>query len=160
MIKVLMVVILASAAMAAIYYVLNEMRVAKACSEQLLRIYKALELYELDRGALPTLAYFPDDAFEDPDSLMVALTPFGIDHATAICPSSPGILEDIGLTYIWNVRLNGQKLSQTGEPQWMLVEMSALSADVPAPHMGRYNVLYTDGTIRQLRDPLQELRGL
>ena len=51
-------------------------------------------------------------------------------------------------------------LRRNGPPVWMLVEMTAVSSDLPAPHLGQCNVLFTDGSIRRIRDPLKELPGL
>ena len=159
-VKVLFLAALASFAIGVMYFLLVQVRLGRTCASQLGHIYKALEMYELERGTLPTLAFFPDDARVDDDSLSVALAPFGIDQATTVCPSLPPVLTDLGMTYVWNVRMNGQKLTTTTEPTWLLVEMNALTVDVPAPHMGRYNVLYSDGTVRQSRTPLGDLRGL
>jgi hypothetical protein len=61
---------------------------------------------------------------------------------------------------IWNVRLNGKKIPRGEERQWMLVEMNALSTDVPAPHLRRYNVLYSDGAVEQVRRPQDVLADL
>jgi prepilin-type processing-associated H-X9-DG protein len=42
----------------------------------------------------------------------------------------------------------------------MIVDLTALAVDVPAPHPGGCNVLYSDGVVRRVRDPLKSLRGL
>lgn len=38
-------------------------------------------------------------------------------------------------------------------PRWIVTEINAMSPNVPAPHGSRYNVLYTDGSVRQQRIP-------
>lgn len=141
-------------------YILTQMRRAAQCSAHLQSIYRALELYEMDRGTLPTLAYFPDQPLEDTDSLRVVLEPYGLVPDRCICPQSRPIQRAEGLTYLWNVQLNGQRLPRGADAVWMLVDMNALSADVPAPHFGRYHALFSDGSVRRIRDPFRELPGL
>jgi prepilin-type processing-associated H-X9-DG protein len=129
------------------------------CAANLRRIYSAMELYEIDRGTLPRLALFPDEPKQDNDSLPVALRPFGAEGDVCVCPSLPADHRALGLTYVWNVQLNGKKLKGAGPPAWMLVEVSALSDNVPPPHPGGYNVLYTDGSVQRSRTPPPGLQG-
>lgn len=148
-------------ALMGIYYLLAQVRMAMACGENLRTIYRALELYEYERGTLPALAFFPDNPFDDSDSLRVVLEPYGAGGAACICPHAPPALSELGLTYLWNVRLNGRKLPRDpAERDWLLVEINAASGDVPAPHLGRYNVLYTDGTVERISSPQGKLKGL
>jgi hypothetical protein len=158
--KVVVLVAVLLLAVATLYYVLYQMSMQQSCGKNLLQIHRALQLYEIDRGTLPRLAFFPDDAKQDADSMRVVLEPYGADGTTCECPSLPGVLGELGLTYVWNVRLNGKKTPRDDQPTWMLVEICALSSDVPAPHMGQYNVLYSDGKVRRVKNPLQELQGL
>lgn len=144
-----------------IYHLLAQVRLSMACGENLRAIYRALELFEYERGTLPALAFFPDNPFEDSDSLRVVLEPYGAGGSMCVCPHAPRALSELGLTYVWNVRLNGRKMPRDpAERDWMLVEISAVSGDVPAPHLGRYNVLYTDGTVERISEPQQQLKGL
>jgi hypothetical protein len=135
-----------------IYWTLMRASMTVRCSERLLRIYQALELYDMERGALPRLAFFPDEPMTDPDSIRVALEEYGVDHECWICPASHPSIANTGLSYIWNVRLNSVSLRSLTERQWMLVEINALSRDVAAPHFGRYNVLFTDGQVERRSD--------
>ncbi|HMP74820.1 MAG TPA: hypothetical protein PKE12_00850 [Kiritimatiellia bacterium] len=141
-------------------HILVQVRRTAACAENLQSIYRALELYELERGVLPTLAYFPDQPMEDADSLRTVLEPYGLNGQRCLCPASHRFIQSEGLTYIWNVGLNGQRMPRGEETTWMLVDISALTDDVPAPHLWRYNVLYSDGTVKRARSPLRELQGL
>ena len=160
-VKLLLLIAGFAVAITVLYYALAEVRSARECRTHLQQIYRAMELYEVDRGILPTMAFFPDDPRQDTDSLRVILETYGVEPGAFVCPAMPDTLADLGLTYVWNVQLNGKRMHQEGdEPRWMLVEISALSIDVPAPHLRRYNVLFTDGTIQRMRYPLQELRGL
>ena len=158
--KVLVLIVVLLAAVSVIYFVLYQASLQKECAGNLLRLYRAIELYEVDRGTLPRLAFFPDDPNQDVDSIRDALEAYGADGSACVCPTAPDSQIELGLTYVWNVRLNHRKMPRDGEPEWMLVEISALSVDVPAPHLGQYNVLYTDGKVRRVKYPLQELRGL
>lgn len=131
-----------------------------SCDSNLKKVFRALELYEVDRGSLPTLAYFPSDPQNDADSIVVALESYGADSHICVCPAMHSVLRELGLTYIWNAALSGQHLHRNGPPVWVLVEMTAINSDLPTPHLGHYNVLFSDGTVRRVRDPLKELSGL
>lgn len=157
--KMLALLALAAAAIFLLYDTLNRARRAKACEENLRKIFRAIELHEMDRGVLPSLAYYPDEPRENTESLRVALENYGVDADACVCPAMPATLRDTGLTYIWNPALNGQKLP-AGAPVWMVVDMTALSADLPPPHRGGYHVLYSDGSVKRISDPLRQLRGL
>lgn len=152
LIEVLILVLVLTGVAIGVGYFVRQHRVLRDCRNNLRRIYSALEMYEIERGTLPRLAFFPDDAKQDKDSLLTVLQPYGAGGHVCVCPASPPSHEAVGLTYIWNVQLNGRKL-RGGDPEWMLVEINALSPTVPAPHMGRYNILYTDGEIRLSRHP-------
>lgn len=127
------------------------------CEQNLKSIYTALETYEAKNHMLPKLAYFPDDP-NDADSLRTVLEGDLPDLKACICPGLHPMLREMGMTYIWNMRLNGKPLPQHDEQQqWMLVEMTAISRDVPSPHIGGYNVLYTDGSVKHVANPTAEL---
>ena len=123
----------------------------RECRRHLEQIYAALELYEAEKGRLPDLAFYPEDAFNDEGSLRVFLARRGFDPDLAVCPGTPAAVRRRGLSYVWNVKMNGARLAR-GRRRWLLTEISALSPDVPAPHMGHYFVLYSDGTIESARE--------
>ena len=114
----------------------------------------------LGRVVLPTLAYFPADPQTDADSLSVALESYGADARTCVCPAMHPVLRELGLTYIWNSSLSGKRLPRSGPPVWLLVEMTAIGSDLPPPHFGQFNVLFSDGTVHRVTSPLKELPGL
>lgn len=140
--------------------VLSQFRAAADCKDNLRAIFRALEHYELERGVLPTLAFYPDQPMEDSDSLRVVLEPYGLAGSRCLCPQARPILRKEGLTYLWNTRLNGQRIPRGGDAVWMLVDLHALSDEVPAPHFGRYHALFSDGSVRLIRNPRSELPGL
>ena len=104
--------------------------------------------YEYEAGVLPEMAYYPDDVRLDPESMYSILEPYGLAATNCVCPGCAAVLQDTGITYVWNTQVNGKPLRSLDPPQWLVVEMNALSAKVPAPHWGRYNVLYSDGKVR------------
>lgn len=139
---------------------LESLRSSHECQKNLRTLYRALEMYEMERGALPKLSFFPDLPTEDADSLRIALEPFGATASSCVCESAPHNFQELGLTYIWNTRLNGHKIPKGSQREWMLIEVQALSTDVPAPHWGRYHVLYSDGEVERIADPKKKLEGL
>ena len=145
-----------------LFFVLSQnVRDRQMCEGNMKSIYSALVRYEADHGKLPTLAYFPPYPQTDADSLPVVLVEKYIaDSRTCVCPALHSALRDKGLTYVWNTSLSSAPIPRNGAPRWMLVEMTAISRDLPAPHMGRYNVLYTDGSVKRVADPIRELPGL
>lgn len=128
-------------------------RQVNRCSENLEVIHSALLEYHQQSGHLPELAFFPDDAQLDPDSLYAQLAPFGLLPTHCLCPSAPPALRETGMTYIWNVSLNGAVLDQLPDVAWVLVEVHALSGSVRPPHGNRYNTLFSDGTVELLSTP-------
>lgn len=144
---------------AGIYTAVHQNMLTKKCANNLRNIYTALENFEVDRGTLPRAAFYPDDPKQDNDSLLVALQPYRAQSDLYICPAAPAVQKDTGLTYVWNVQLNGRKMHVSGAPVWMIVELNALSDAVPAPHFGGYNILYTDGSVQRSKEPPKGLRG-
>ncbi|NCC52056.1 MAG: hypothetical protein EOM20_12680 [Spartobacteria bacterium] len=132
------------------YLTFQNWKKERICAAQLAAIYDAVSRYEIRQGILPALQFYPVDPASQEGSLRLFLMGEGVRGDDAVCPSSPRIFRKTGQTYLWNDALNGQHLSALKEPRWMLVEMNALSTDVPPPHWGRYHVLMTDGTIRKL----------
>ncbi|OGV42554.1 MAG: hypothetical protein A2X46_04625 [Lentisphaerae bacterium GWF2_57_35] len=154
----LAVVLLTAGAIGVVVYTISlEQIEANQCENRLHRLYSALEQYEIDRGMLPHVAFFPDDPKQDSDSLPTALAAYVAGPEIYICPATPKLFQDTGLTYVWNVELNGKKLRDSKEPVWILTEINALSDQVPAPHWRRYHILYTDGSVRHSRTPPKSL---
>lgn len=155
----LLVVLFLLACMAgAAWHISHQVLMRKQCKRNLYTIYNALELYEIDRGTLPRLAFFPDKPRTDPDSPLVVLRPYCSDPSVFVCPSAPDHYRQTGLTYIWNVNLNGRKMRGVEPPAWIMTELQALEDTVPAPHLGIYNVLYTDGHVRKMKAPPEGVR--
>lgn len=145
---------------AATYAMWRAKRNAHQCVQHLRHIYLALEMYELDHGSLPHMAFFPDDAWLSADSMLVVLDPYGVTGNTGMCPSAHDTVQTYGLSYIWNANLNGKTLHELDANTWLVTELNALSDQVRAPHLGRYTTLYADGRILRSRrkpDDLMEI---
>ncbi|MEM7393436.1 MAG: hypothetical protein AAF492_13915, partial [Verrucomicrobiota bacterium] len=143
----MMLIFISVLAGSVIFYYYSSNRNADRCLENLKQIYLAIGLYEFDTGLLPNLSFYPDRPKEDATSLRVVLEKYGATGKSYLCPSSHGLVRDTGLSYVWNVALNGRTLKEFKDPVWMLVEVNAVSEEVPPPHLGRYHILYTDGQV-------------
>jgi len=144
---------LAAIAISAAVSFVRSARDERGCIENLRSVYDAVRRYDEKRASLPDLAFFPSDVRRDLDSLLVVLEPHGLREAQCVCPSADRVLAETGITYVWNVSLNGRSLSSLEIPVWMMVEINALSASVPATHRGGYHVLYSDGRVEREINP-------
>jgi prepilin-type processing-associated H-X9-DG protein len=167
LLRALAVAAVFSIILSGLYAYLGRMRRTVQCAGHLTRIYYALEMYELAEDTLPTFAFFPDTQSNRTGgdatgilSLRELMETYDVEADLCICPSAPRALADLGLTYVWNTSLNGKPLPEPEQRQWMLVEMQAILPELPAPHLGRFNVLYTDGTVERVRSPHEKLEGL
>ncbi|HOW97686.1 MAG TPA: type II secretion system protein [Kiritimatiellia bacterium] len=160
LIELLVVVLILAIGIVWTVHHVRQQRLTRRCAEQLWHIYTALEMYEIDRGTLPRLAFFPNDPKQDADSLFTVIQPYTASEGLTVCPALPPAQRALGLTYVWNVENNGRKLHPPGVARWMLVEISALSDSVPPPHEGRYHILYSDGQVELSENPPPDLRRL
>lgn len=149
----LLFIVLAILAGAIAYSVFRAEKRARQCIQHLRHLYLALEMYELDHGTLPHMAFYPDDARYAANSMLVVLDPYAITSEIGLCPGSHEVVREHGLSYIWNANLNGKPLHEQSGQTWLVTELSALSDQVPAPHLGRYITLYADGRIARSRKP-------
>lgn len=149
---VVSLVLLASLAVVGSLYA-RQIHYERACRDRLGHVYQALSKYVDDHGALPELAFFPDNPNSDEDSMLTVLAPYGCTEDDLLCPGTAAILRDTGNTLIWNIRLGGEDPRKQITPQWMVTEINAMSAEVPPPHGPSYNVLYSDGTVRRQKIP-------
>ena len=128
------------------------------CQMNLIQIYKAVELYTIEHKTLPSLAFYPDSPQRGTDSMIRVLRNYGLDPACTVCPATPDPVRWTGLSYVWNPSLNGKRFEDFQDPVWMVVDIQAVSTEVPAPHLGTYLVLYSDGTILETQEPPAVLR--
>ena len=136
-----------------IYSWTRGLNLSRSCETNLKKLYLALELYELEHKQLPTLAFYPNKPGLDRDSILPVLSHLADIKDACVCKAAHPFLRQTGLTYVWNVQLNGVELPKTGEAKWMLTDIQAISDSVDPPHQGHYHVLYTDGRVIRSIDP-------
>jgi len=133
-------------------------RSTEACRDQLENIYQALRFYEQENGRLPALELFPVNPDETDETLMKILSDQpGFQPDWLICPSSPEVLREQGITYLWNTELNQSSLSDRDSITWVLVDIHALDDSLPGPHFGKVHILYSDGSVELSADPPHSL---
>lgn len=132
----------------------------EACRTQLENIYQALRQYEQEHGRLPALQLFPVDYTEDGEEItlrnLLSDQP-GFQAEWLLCPGSPEILRQHGITYLWNTELNQSSLTDRKDITWVLVDMQALDDNLPGPHFGKVHILFTDGRVELTDDPPHNL---
>ncbi len=69
------------------------------------------------------------------------------DNSPWVCPGLPLKLRKKGLSFIYNDSIAGKRPRHPSET-WVLIEMNAVSAKIPAPHPKGYNILFADGSIQ------------
>ena len=71
-----------------------------------------------------------------------------------ICPTCSPEWKDVGLNYVWNAKLNGRKLSELKPDTWLMMDCAAahewMVSNHYCGHLGKVNVLYVDGTVKQI----------
>ena len=118
------------------------------CLSNLRQIGMAVELFVQSEGTYPNAKFYSESPLKDPSSIVWILEPYGLKGDVFICPASPPILAEKGLTYLWNDELSGKNPAQVRSPQnvWMVVGVTALDERVSS-HSGGYNILYADGHV-------------
>lgn len=129
----------------------NEARQAE-CQSRLERLFKEIKAYDARHGHLPQAAFYPRRPQTDPDSLRVLL---GTKYPELfLCPTCSPDLQRLGLNYVWNERLNGQRLADLADPAntWLLMDFVGahdwMTANHYCGHRGGVNILFADGTVR------------
>jgi hypothetical protein len=130
---------------------------ADRCEQRLLKLYQSLQDYERQHGRLPSLELFPEDPRDSEKSLLQALQAFDPDPEAGTCPACHPVLQEHGLTYLWNTALNQSSLRARKESTWVLVDIQALDDRIPGPHFGAYHILYTDGRVERSNAPPHSL---
>lgn len=134
------------------FRVLNRRLVdTRECRARLQRIYAALELYEFNEGRLPELAFYPTGPLTSAESLVTALSRYGLRPSDCVCPASGHAIRESGLSYLWNPNLNQHALGASAQPVWMLVEVEAINPQLAPPHLSGYHILYSDGTVKSAK---------
>jgi len=94
-------------------------------------------------GGLPSAAFYPEgDPKTDRKSIVKLIA--GAPQQLFVSPFAPPALQDKGLTYAWNDKVNGKGLDQVGNT-WLLVDLAAFIADSKLPRPSKYLILYANG---------------
>ncbi|NQT86833.1 hypothetical protein HQ560_08725 [bacterium] len=94
-------------------------------------------------GRLPSAAFYPQgDPKKDPKSIVRLVQ--GAPPELFISPFAPPALQQKGLTFAWNDKVNGKGLDSVSR-EWLLVDLAAFIADPKIPKPKKYLILYGDG---------------
>lgn len=134
------------------YKNVHDRAAAMKCQHNLRQIGMIL----MTSGPLPKAAFYPKgDPMKDPKSIRVLLSK-KVPGEMFVCPAAPPELAKKGLTFLWNDKLNGRSMMGVRKT-WVLIEMNCLGKPAVAPHMGKYHVLYTDGSVATVTQPPKEI---
>jgi prepilin-type processing-associated H-X9-DG protein len=126
------------------------------CVENLKQLYKLIQKFETKYAQLPYAAFYPENPLSDKDNIINMLG----DEAKkwGMCPTIGKELDGItNIEYIWNAQLNGNKISNIKDPSntWLLMDIASqhdwMIQNKYAGHQGGYNVLYADGTVKNIQ---------
>ena len=121
------------------------------CQNNLKQIQHAIMMFSMQNNdRLPDAVFYPENP-DDPKAINNILKSY-CGAGVFICPSLPEELKKRKLTYIWNDEFSNKRAGG-GAKKWLMVEMTAVKPEIPAPHSGGYNILYVDGHIEQSKDP-------
>jgi len=131
-----------------------------ACTQQLRAVATALQMFANAEGKLPDAAFYPKgDPKTDPKSIVVLLKGY-VDPKGFICPSAPESLKQKGLTFVWNQAASGKDPAALDPKTWLMIEINAVSAKFPPPHLGKYHVLCADFNVREVDKVPEDLAKL
>lgn len=122
------------------------------CQQHLRQAAQLLMMYEMNHGHLPDADFYPKDPLRDPRSIIRIIPEL---QPLLVCRSMPDSLARRGLTFIWNDACSGKSITRikNARSTWLLMAVSAVSEEAPAPHLGGFNVVYADcQTIKWVKD--------
>lgn len=119
------------------------------CSSNLRQVGQMIKMYQLSEGVFPKAVFYPNNAFNDENSIVKVLESSGytIPREMWVCPSAPEALAKRGLTFVYNESLGGKMSVGNPAKTWVLVEINCVSKKVAEPHPGGYNFLLADGRV-------------
>ena len=111
-------------------------------THNLRQVYTLLQV-QCIAGGLPRAAFYPEgDPKKDPKSIL-RLIP-GAPHQLFVSPFAPPALQQKGLTFAWNDKVNGKDIDSVRR-EWLLVDLAAFIADPKVPKPTKYLILYASG---------------
>jgi prepilin-type processing-associated H-X9-DG protein len=120
----------------------------QVCLQHLQVIGQTLMVEELHGQPLPKACFFPKTPATT-DSLPALMGP-KVEHLAWLCPCAPTKLQEHKITYIFNSKLGGQRMSEIEDPSktWVLADLCLVDSRLPCTHMDGANILFADGMAR------------
>jgi prepilin-type processing-associated H-X9-DG protein len=123
-----------------------------ACQQQLRQIGMAMQMRTMTGEPLPRVWFYPPDP-PHPARNQYHLAKVMSSEVPAqmfICPGAPPAIQKRGICYIYNDKLGGKLPDQLPNPAqtWLMMDVNAVSQDVPPAHNGGGNVLFADGHVK------------
>ena len=143
MVEILLVTSILGAVSPAAYIGVKNKAYEIQCMNNLKQIGLAVRMFEMEQGRFPDAKFFPENPNTDPKSIKVLLKDYGTTSELFICPTAPQQLKDLGLTYLWNDKINSLYSFQNASQTWLMVDMTA-AYDKVKSHRDGYNILYAD----------------
>lgn len=137
------------------YVRVKKMAYQTQCNSNLRNISIALISFKMDYDDIMPKAEFYPKNIDGKKSIVTLLSDYlggtnfknHYDNSPWVCPGLPVKLRKKGLSFIYNDSIAGKRPRRPSET-WVLIEMNAVSAKIPAPHPKGYNILFADGSIQ------------
>lgn len=124
------------------------------CFNQLRQIYAAFQVMAAEDEPLPQAWFYPPDnhPYREQYNLVNIMTRNGVPKQFFICPSAAEEIKQRGMCYLYNDRLSNRNLDGVEDPAgtWLMMDVNAVTDQIPAAHYGGCNVLYCDGHVKWL----------
>ena len=163
LVEIMVVSAIVTSIPAAQYARAKQMAYQTKCVSNLQEIGKMIVMYQMSEGKYPEAVFFPNDALNDPKSIIKVMEDAGyqVPREMWVCPGAPPELAGKNLTFVYNDKYGGRSVLKAPDKAWLLVEVNCVSKSVPPPHPAGYNVLCADGhvvTTTQLPSDLVQLQ--
>jgi prepilin-type processing-associated H-X9-DG protein len=163
LVEIMVVSAIVTSIPAAQYARAKQMAYQTRCVSNLQEIGKMVVMYQMSEGKYPEAVFYPNDALNDPKSIVKVLEEAGyaVPREMWVCPGAPPELAAKNLTFVYHDKCGGRSVLKAPDKAWLLVEVNCVSKSVPPPHPNGYNVLCADGhvvTTNQLPSDLVQLQ--
>lgn len=123
------------------------------CANNLKQLYMVFQMQDISGESLPRAWFYPPDPphpNREQYNLVNIMARSGANRQLFRCPAAPIEIQQRGICYVYNSKLAGRELDLVSNPgqTWLLMDINIATTDVPAAHVGGYNVLYCDGHIK------------